>query len=279
MKNNIAILFIFATIVCFGQKPPKIDFDDDIITLDKIKKYDFVVTKKGGFTALESSQITNLEGAVLLIVKDTTLYLDQLENELEQKREFVDAHIFIAPQLNKIAFVEPINMTKARGKIFSYLKDTNFFTTEGQDSMWFNQMVQQFGGHRMVKVLEEFSVINERRKINAQKTREMFGPLTERKPAAIQISSARGFALHDGAKKLALVIKDTKRSGPYSTTYNIINNENKVIGHFYYQPSEFTGNVLTNADGVRKNYKFSRMASFDDILTTINEYLIYYGYL
>lgn len=279
MKNYLILLLTCSAMVCFGQKEPKIDFDDDIITIDKVKKYDFVLTKKGGFTSLEASKIVDLAGEVVFIVKDTILHLDQLENELEKQREFAKGHVFIAPKLNKIAFVEPIMLTKARGTVFKKLKKTAFFTSEGQDTSWFNEMVNEFSGKYMMKKMEEYNHINSIRKINAQKTAEKFGPLFKRKPAAIQSSTISELALNDGGKRVGVLKLVKKHSGAYSTTYDIINHDNKLIGHFYHQTSDSAGNIQTEVDGVRKQFVFNYQSTMDDILTILNEYLIYYGYL
>lgn len=279
MKNYLTLLLIFSAVICFGQKEPKIDFDDDVITVDKVKKYDFVLTKKGGFTSLEASKIVDLAGEIVFIVKDTILYLDQLENELEEKREFAKGHVFIAPKLNKIAFVEPIMLTKARGTVFKKLKKTAFFTSEGKDTTWFNQMVNEFGGKYMMKKMEEYNLVNASRKINAQKTNEKYGPMLQRKPAAIQSSTVTDLILYDGGKKVGTLKMDKKHSGLHSTTYDIINSDKKLIGHFYHQPSESAGNIVTEVDGVRKQFVFNYQSTMDDILTMLNEYLIYYGYL
>jgi hypothetical protein len=277
MKFIKTTLLLFVVLSVFAQKDPKIDFDDDIITIDKVKKYDFITTKKGGFTSLSAAVIKNLEGKELFIIKDTILYLSKLDHEKEKKREFTEAHIFIAPMLNKMVFIEPIKLTSIRKTLFKDLKKTTFFGSEGQDSTWFNAMAEEYGAKTMQLKLKEYEEINVKRQVNTQKSIEIFGPMFERKPAAIQSSTFSGMQMLDGAKRIAEMERVT--GGSYSTEYRIVNKNNKVIASFYHQPSESAGNVMTHVDKIRKNFYFDRTDNMDIILTKLCEYLIFYGYM
>lgn len=247
MKQIFFIPFIFCAFLfnsaLFSQK---VKFDDDIVLVDKVKKYDFIRTKKGGLTDLSNAILKDLAGNEILILKDTSLYYDKLPHEYKN-RVAVFTNYFDAPKLGKVVLVPGIISYNIRKDIVKALEEFGFFKTDLLDEEMFTKLVNKFEARTFEKTRKEIDTINIDRFIVSALIEKTFGPLIERTPDKPQYWSEK---IYDGKLEVGRFEPDV--SGSYSSIFKIINKKGNNVANLSIIPGDSKASVYSVVPGDEK---------------------------
>lgn len=246
---NIKILSVlFVVIFCIHENltSQNVKYNKDAVFIDKVKKYDFIRTKKGGLTGLSNVVLKDLSGKDIILIKDTTLYYKRLPNESEDRGAITTNYIY-SPELDKAILVSPIISYNIRKDIVKKLDELEFFKSGNIDENLLNQLAGQFGLSEFEKTLAQIEKTNTERFIIAQLVEKEFGPHVTRKPGLITHMTGKIF---DGGLTVARYVLDGK--GSYAATYKIISSNGYHIANLTIIPSESRANVLFLIDQINE---------------------------
>lgn len=275
--NLLFVLFILPTIG-FNQK---IKFDDDAILIDKVKKFDFIRTKKGGLNDLTCAVLKDLNGQEIFTIKDTIFYYKRMDNETGDREAF-KTHYIHAPLINRIEIVTATYAYNLRKDITKKLSEFGFFATGVLNDDIFNQLKEAYDITNMSKKVLEIDTINIIRFVNAEKTKNLFGTILKRNPGKFSIFSDH---VSEDKIKIGSFIQDKK--GSYATTYKILNSKGNQIAFFTIIPGENRANTVTLVDEKRKWIYFPQKSAvemamsnpYSDQFLEVFKYYADYGYL
>lgn len=278
MKTLFSTILLTLTFtIAFSQK---VSFDDDGILIDKVKKFDFKRMKKGGLTGLTTATLSDLTGMKLLIIEDTSIYLNKLPYELEEREAF-ETHALIAPQLNKTILVQPIFGGNIRKDIMRKLDSIGFFKTNILNESIFNDLAKAYGSESKSAELLTLDTCNVVRFSNFELSEKTNGKIKPRKPGKTYFFVDY---YSDGKSKIADI--NLEKSGSHSQTYNVKSSDgSRNIATIYIFPGDKKANILTKIDNKRKWFSIKPVDSFDreapikELHNEIVTYLVHYGYL
>jgi hypothetical protein len=269
---NIKILSaLFVVLFCVNENliSQNAKFNKDAVFIDKVKKYDFIRTKKGGLTGLSNVVLKDLDGKDIIIINDTTLYYKRLPNELEDRGAIKTNYIY-SPEIDKTILVSPIISYNIRKDIVKELDKLEFFKSGNIDENLLIQLAGQFGLSEFEKTLDNIEKTNTERFIVAQLVEKEFGPHVARKPGLISHMNGKIF---DGGLTVASYVLDGK--GSYAATYKIISSKGYHVANLTIIPSESRANVrfLIDQKNERRHwFKFIQKEQTPPTKEEMNEY-------
>lgn len=269
------------SLVCDMAIGQKVKFDDDVVLIDKVKKYDFIRTQKGGMTGLSNAILKDLSGNIIFEIQDTSLYYDQLPNELG-KREAIFTNYLSAPGLGKKVLVPGIISYNIRKEFVKALDEFGFFKTGILDEAIFEKLVLKYKAKEFELILKDFDVTNKERFDIAKLIEKTFGPLVVREPGKASYFNDN---ISDGKLNVGKFVLEGK--GSYASTYKIISSNGAHVASLTIIPSESKANVRSILDERRHWFYFKSNSlsppSSDDMMRfffdSCTKYVLDSGYL
>jgi hypothetical protein len=241
-------IIIFLIISVSGLLSQKVKFDDDAVLIDKVKKYDFLRTKKGGLTGLSNAELKDLQGNMILEIKDTSLFYKRLPNELGD-RVAVFTNYIKAPKLGKTVIVPEIISYNIRKDFVKALEELGFFKDDLLDEQRFEQLCKMFKSLEFVKTMSEIDTANVERFEISKIIENKFSPLLVREPGTVKHWNGK---IQDGKKDVGKFVIVTK--GSYSSTYKIIDSKGNHVADLSVIPRESRANVRFFLQGERRKW-------------------------
>ena len=279
MKKLYLICFIL-TLFASNLISQKVKYKKDKIFVDKVEKYDFIRTKKGGLTSLSHFILKEINGTEVLIVTDTLLTLAKLPFEKEPK-VYENLYLYIAPQINKREMIPPMMFFNQRKHIKKRLKKFDFFKTGIMTDEIFNLLITKYyDTNKLKNLLIEFDSINTVRLENYNATEEKFGAPNTRDPNWGILHVSEKSEVFEGGKIVGHFRSD-KNSSKVSS-YLIQNSNKKVIGVLRVFKKKNKLVIITHVNHVEKTLKLDLKFNADNMtkyFELTSEYLINYGYL
>ena len=280
---RLVICIALSIFVLGAVQGQKVKYKKGIISIDKVKKYEVVKTKKKGIGEPRTFTLKTLDGSELLIVKDSTLVFSKLPNET---KEMVYQHVqyIEAPGLAAKSTVPQIAALNFGKKLSKDLEELGFFKEEGLTKEIFDQYVASHDAESIPEAVRYIDSMNVIRKDNHTRTVKMFGDLPQRKPGKLIV--------RDGQITQALITVGKfklSKKGSYASVYQIIDNSGNILGKFVDIPSDGRANIqmLVNSEIEEKRldwiyFKSTRQTpiwSMDQKMTKAAEYIIRNGFL
>lgn len=276
MKTTICItaLLLFSFSNIFGQK---IKYKKGSISVDKVKKFEVVKTKKGGILGVNNFSFNTIDGTQILAIGDTTVFLEKLPHETQSQPNFT-GYIISAPALGKTEIVPLIAAFNFGKKLSKDLDKLGFFKSGLMSDDIFQAYIEMHKADKAIEAMAAIDSINIKRQFNNKLTVEMFGPISERTPSTVAVKDGK---IVNGLSTIGQFKLDKK--GSYATTYKIVNNKKDVIGKFTIIPSDNKANIrlfVHNDDNAfRKLFTHKLGTTNDQKFIEAANYLIKYGYL
>ncbi len=281
-KYLIFILLSQFSLLALSQK---IKYDDGIISIDKIKKFEFLLTKKGGFSGYTNAKLINLNSDTLLVLKDTIIYYCQLPNETQGIEAFHE-YLLTAPTIDRSCYIQYAIGFNPRKTIFRNLEKSGFFSTGVMTKEIFNQSVEEIKIKNTEDILKSIEDVNFIRKKNYDLNKSKLSELVQKNPSSVFSDSNTG---EIKAKNKRIGIIKTNIVGGKALTFNIFNLKNEIIGYLVIVPDEKQATVNTVIDNIFFHFsaKLPEMfkqkpndpTSYGNLFDEVGRYLVNYGYL
>ncbi len=228
---SFILTILFCLIITPSTYSQKVKFKKDKIYVDKKEKYHFTKLNKGSIMTtdnLPNCELLSVDGQKLISFVDTAFYYVKLPNEKMPRSGF-----------NTLACVNhssgersPIIMPQGfdfRKLIIQGLEDIGFFKGDMSVDDMYSKLINKLNLDRMdkdmiVKVEQMIEEVNNERMSNYKLTKEKYGDFVQRNP--IELKVFNGSIKEDG-QLLAKCVKG--KSGSYSHSYEVVNNDNKPI--------------------------------------------------
>ncbi len=279
------VLFLLLGLIVFNPVfSQKVKYKKDKILVDKVKKYDFIRTKKGSFIKRGNFVLKDNDGNDILIIKDTSIYYTQLPNETKPRIAYY-TYLYIAPGIDKKAILPDFKTFNFRKYLTKRLKKAGFFKTDQMTDAIFEEIIsKRFNIRQLKKDLSKIESINKTRLENYKATVGKFGDMVKRDPNFSIMRLDESLKIYDGGEVVGAFMYKRKKKG--ITTYNIYNRLGKLLGRFVVNPSIRSLSVLMAVPGVKDahaelhysntdKYGRAKKLSFD----IVAEYLVYHGFL